>query len=322
MRGDPATALGREPLPDCVVVVGATGFIGRNLVERLRGEVERILPVSASGAAVAGLPGLRLADLAPIEIGRDAALVNLAAHRYDATRFAAAQSEILLRNVELAGRVCELCATKGIAEIRTAGSIAVYPAGDAAGDDAVPLDLNREPHEGELMYAWSKRIGELYGRLFARQCGINSIAFRLTNPFGPHDSLDAAKAHVVPAFVIRALTTSGPFAVRGNPLASRDFIYVGDVCEVILRSLRVRGRSDAYNLGSGETATIAELARTVLRLVGREPEIVAAGAATSAVAHRRCRNDRVKADFAIDRFTALADGLVPTIAWYRRACRR
>jgi nucleoside-diphosphate-sugar epimerase len=321
-RVDRAPGAVSHALPQTVIVLGASGFIGRNLVRRLRGEIARILPVSASAIAVDGIPGLRLGDLANVEIGPDAALVDVAAYRYDAARFATAQAEILVRNVEIVGQVYELCARRGISEIRSASSIAIYPAAETEFDDGAPIDLNSEPHESESMYAWSKRIGEIYGRLFARQYDINTIAFRLTNPFGPYDSLDEAKAHVVPAFIIRALTGTGPFAIRGNPRASRDFIYVGDVCEVICRSLAVRGQRGHYNLGSGENVTIDQLARTILRLVGRESEIVTSGSDGSAVAERRSRNHRVRADFRIERFTSLEDGLVPTIEWYRDACRR
>ena len=292
-RVDRASA-GDHALPDTVIVVGASGFIGRNLVRRLKGEVAHILPVSASAVAVDGIPGLRLGDLANVAIGPDAALVDVAAYRYDAAHFATAQAEILVRNVEIAGQVYELCARRGITEIRSASSIAVYPAAETEFDDGSPLDLNSEPHESEQMYAWSKRIGEIYAGLFARKYDINTIAFRLTNPF----------------------------AIRGNPQASRDFIYVGDVCEVLYRSLAVRGQRGQYNLGSGENVTIDRLARTILRLVGREAEIVSTGSSGSAVAERRCRNHRVRADFGIDRLTPLEDGLVPTIEWYRDACRR
>jgi nucleoside-diphosphate-sugar epimerase len=213
--------------------------------------------------------------------------------------------------------VYEFCVHNGITEVRAASSIAVYPANDANFDDAAPLDLNRDPHPGELMYGWSKRIGEVYGRLFAEKNGIHTVAFRLTNPYGPFDSIEENKAHVVPAFVIRALNSTGPFAVRGNPEASRDFIYIDDVCEIFRRSLTWRGRSGTYNLGSGSNVSVRELAQTVLDLTGSKREIVAQGAATSAVAHRHCRIDRLKADFAMDRFVSLAEGLKPTIAWYR-----
>ena len=223
--------------PDSVIIMGASGFIGRNLVRCLKPHVARIVPVSVSGAAVEGLPGHRFDELAALKAAPDTIVINVAAYRYDAANFAAGQAEILLRNVEIANKVYEFCVRSGITEVRSASSIAVYPAADANFDDAAPLDLNRDPHPGELMYGWSKRIGEVYARLFAEKSGINTVAFRLTNPYGPFDSLEENKAHVVPAFVIRALTSIGPFAVRGNPEASRDFIYIDDVCEVFRRSL-------------------------------------------------------------------------------------
>ena len=304
---------------ETVVIMGASGFIGRNLVRNLKPHAARIVPVSAAGADVEGLPGHAFADLGSLQAPPDSIVINVAAYRYDVENFAAGQTEILLRNVEIAGRVYEFCVSRGITEVRAASSIAVYPANDPTFDDAAPLDLNRDPHSGELMYGWSKRIGEVYGRLFSEKNGIHTVAFRLTNPYGPFDSVDENKAHVVPAFVIRALTSSGSFTVRGNPEASRDFIYIDDVCEVFRRSLAWRARGGAYNLGSGNNSSVRQLAKTVLELTGSEREIVAQGAATSAVVHRYCRNDRLRADFGMEKFTALAEGLKPTIAWYRDA---
>lgn len=305
--------------PDSVIIVGATGFIGRNLVRALKHDIANLIPVSVSGAAVEGLPGHRFNALNDLKAGQDTVVINVAAYRYDAANFATAQTDLLVRNAEIAGKVYEFCAKNGIKEVRAASSIAVYPADDVNFDDAAPLDLNRDPHPGELMYGWSKRIGEIYGRLFAEKNGISTVAFRLTNPYGPFDSMEENKAHVVPAFVIRALNSTGPFTVRGNPEASRDFIYVDDVCEVFRRSLTWRGRSGVYNLGSGTNTSVRQLAAAVLDLTGTQREIVAQGAATSAVVHRFCRNDRLKADFAMEKFFSLAEGLKSTIAWYRDA---
>jgi nucleoside-diphosphate-sugar epimerase len=304
---------------ETVIIMGASGFIGRNLARALKPHVTRLVPVSVSGADVEGLSGHAFAELETLKIMPDSIVINVAAYRYDAANFDAGQTEILLRNVEITGKVYEFCVRNGITEVRAASSIAVYPANDANFDDAAPLDLNRGPHPGELMYGWSKRIAEVYGRLFMEKNSINTVAFRLTNPYGPFDSVEENKAHVVPAFVIRALTSTGPFTVRGNPQASRDFIYIEDVCEIFRRSLAWRGRSGAYNLGSGSNSSVQQLAETVLELTGTKREIVAQGAATSAVTHRNCRIDRLKADFGMTDFVTLAEGLKPTIAWYRDA---
>lgn len=318
-----AGSAGPQALPETVMIIGASGFIGRNLVEHLKGKVPRLLAVSNSGVSVSGIPGLAFARMDEAHVGPKTVVVNLAAYRYDAAKFAEAQAEILLRNVEILGRVYDFCVRKGINELRLASSIGVYPADETSFDDAVPVDLNREPHPSELMYGWSKRIGEIYSRVFERNYPLSTVTFRLTNPFGPHDSLDPVKAHVVPAFIIRALTTSGPFVVRGNPEATRDFVFVGDVCEIIGRSLAWRRRSGVYNLGSGENVTIRQLAGTVLDIVGADREIIAVGDPVSAVFTRRCRNERLRSDFGIDRFVTLRNGLVPTIEWYRDAiCQR
>jgi len=302
--------------PDTIVIVGATGFIGRNLVRALKDEA-RIVPVSLSGAGVEGLTGQPFKALRDLKAGADTVVINVASYRYDAASFATGQVEILLRNVEIASAVYEFCVRNGIGEVRSASSIAVYHGDTGNFDDAAPLDLNRDPHPGELMYGWSKRITEIYGRLFAAKSGISTVAFRLTNPYGPFDTREESKAHVVPAFVIRALTSTGDFAVRGNPDSSRDFIYVSDVCEIFRRSLAWRGRCEAYNLGSGENTSVRSLAESILHLTGTPRPIVSQGAATAAVAHRHCRNDRLKADFDFRTFTPLAEGLKPTIAWYR-----
>lgn len=304
--------------PETVVIIGATGFIGRNLVRALKDAIQ-VVPVSRSGASVEGLMGRRFDDLENVRIGTDTIVVNVAASRYEASNFAISQSEVLTRNTQIAGSTYEFCAKNGITEVRNASSIAVYAADDVKFDDKESLDLNRDPHSGELMYGWSKRIGEIYGRLFAIKAGINTLNFRLTNPYGPFDSLVEENAHVVPAFVIRALTSDGEFIVRGNPEATRDFIYVGDVCEIFRRSLTWRRRNETYNLGTGENTSVRTLAQTILHLIQTPRSIVSEGNSTSAVVHRRCCVDRLKADFSFDRFVPLVEGLDSTIQWYRSA---
>jgi nucleoside-diphosphate-sugar epimerase len=304
--------------PNTVVIVGATGFMGRNLVRALKDKA-RVVPVSQSGASVEGLLGHRVDALRSLKFGADAVVINVASHRYDASKSAAHQMDILLRNVEIAGVVYDFCSQNGISEVRSASSVAVYPTGADNCDDAVPLDLNHDPHSRELLYGWSKRIGEIYGHLFAAKSSINTVAFRVTNPYGPFDSTEENKAHVVPAFVIRALTSTGNFTVRGNPEATRDFIYIDDICEAFRRSLAWRGRNETYNLGSGENISVRTLAQTILHLTGTPRPIVSQGMSVSTIAHRRCRNDRFKADFGFDHFTPLINGLRSTIAWYRSA---
>lgn len=315
-------ALPLTSLPDTVVVVGASGFVGRNLVAHLAGRVPRLIAVSPSGQSVPGATeSARFDALEALSVPADAIVVNVAAQRYDADKFETAQSDLLTGNAEIANRLYRFCLTKGIREVRAASSVAVYPAASDPLDDARAVDLNAPPNRNEAFYAWSKRWSEVIADLHAERYGIHTLSFRLSNPYGPHDSTDPRKAHVLPAFVMRALAPGERFEIKGNPLVERDFIYVGDVVDVFARSLEMRETSDALNLCRGETTTLLDLARTILEVAGENRPVHAPDTATHGVLARRSTNRRLRERFGLSSFTGLADGLRPTIAWYREACR-
>lgn len=306
---------------EAVVVFGATGFVGRNLVERLSRNIQRIVAVSRSGVPVTGASECVAMDHLR-EIGSlpsDTVVVDLAAQRYDASRFQMAQSDILSANALIADAVYRFCVERGLSEVRRASSVAVYPAGIDLLDDRCAVDLNAPPNPNEAFYAWSKRWGEILAGLYRDRFGVSTISFRLSNPYGPHDSLDPAHAHVLPAFVMRALAPGDSFVIKGSPAVRRDFVFVEDVCDVFEASLGWRGETKAMNLCSGRTHTLLELAQTILSLIGDGRPIVAKDEAVQGVAARVSPNATVVEATGKTCFASLAEGLAPTIAWYSDA---
>lgn len=303
-----------------VVLFGASGFIGMNMLAHLQRMGIPVIPFSLRGATAIGKATRAMAEAPTTTVPTDTVVINMAAHRYDAGTFKASQGEILARNSALSSAVYEFCARNGVSEVRQASSIAVYGASCTSLDDRVPEYPPRwdeDPFPSELMYGWSKRIAETCAHIYQRKHGIFTISFRLTNPYGRYDCTDVEAAHVVPAFILRALQTTGTFTVRGNPEATRDFIHVDDVCRVITASLAVRGRQRSYNLGTGVNTSIATLADAVLRGVGTKRTVVGAGAATSDVVHRRVLIEALRRDFPLPTFLDLDEGLARTIPWYR-----
>lgn len=311
-------------LPQAVVVFGASGFIGRNLVEALAGRVDLLLGVTRRGEPVPGCDTVvtleGLAGLPALPAG--SVVIHVAARRYNARTFAQDQTAILDANVAIANAVYRFCAARGIAEVRLASSSAVYPASWAVLDDERSLDLNDWPNRGEGAYAWSKRWDEICAELYRQQRGINTIAFRLSNPYGPHDCTDVAAAHVAAAFVIKALMPGNEFEILGNPDAERDFVFAGDVTAAFLTSLARRGESGVYNLAFGKSVSVRALAEAALRAVGRTKRIVVAQGVPAGVLVRRLTATRLQRDFGLPPFTDLADGLPPTVEWYRHALER
>ena len=314
-------------LPEAVVLFGASGFIGRNIVEALRGKVALLVGVNSTGRAVPGCDvtlALQVLAEAPA-LPRDAALVHAAAFRYRASRFAAQQSAILSANLALTDAAYGFALARGITEVRLASSVAVYPAEWAVQDDAIPLDLNAWPHAGEAAYAWSKRWAEIAAELWQRRAGINSISLRLSNPYGAFDMLDEAEAHVATAFILRALSNTPEFEIRGDPQAERDFVHAGDVALAFVESLKLRGVQAAVNCAAGHTTTVLELAEAAMRTAGRPRPLRTTPAPPGAnvgIAGRHATAARLRQLLpALPAFRGLDAGLAQSMDWYRHALR-
>jgi UDP-glucose 4-epimerase len=307
-------------LPEAVIVFGASGFVGRNIVESLKGRIPTLIGVTGASPSVPGCTETvtldRVGELA--DLPKDAVAIHVANYRYDATRFELTQSDIIRHNSDLNTRIYQFCAERRINEVRMASSVAVYPGALSVMDDAVPVDLNAPPHQGEAFYAWSKRWAEVLAGLYAQRFGINSVIFRLSNPYGPYDSTNPAKAHVAPAFVMKALSDAPVFEVRGDPMVERDFIYVGDVVQAFQHTLNWRGRSEVYNLCTGDSITLQETAETILRVAKVDKPIQAGAPGAFGPARRVSTSARVKEALGLE-FTTLENGMMPTIEWYRNA---
>jgi nucleoside-diphosphate-sugar epimerase len=311
-------------LPEAVVIFGASGFIGRNIVDALAGRVSALVGITHRTGTIPGctlvLPIDRL-DAVPA-LPPETVVINAAAVRYDPRTFRTDQSAILRRNVEIANAVYGFCVARRIVEVRLASSVAVYPASAAVLSDEKPVDLNDWPHAGEAAYAWSKRWAEISAEVHRRQYGINTLTFRLSNPYGPHDTFDQEAAHVAAAFVIKALAPGDTFEILGNADAERDFVFAGDVAAAFVASLGARGRSDAFNLGFGATVKIRDLAAAALRAAGRDKKIAVSVAAAAGVNVRRVTVRRLHEAFELPSFADLDRGLAATTAWYRNALGR
>jgi nucleoside-diphosphate-sugar epimerase len=314
-------------LPDAVVLCGASGFIGRNIVEALAGRVELLVGVNSSGRPVPGctrtVPAGAIDEIPSLP--SRSVIVHVAAFRYFASRFARQQAEVVAANLSLTDLVYRFALQRGISEVRAASSSAVYPAVCPVLDDAVPIDLNLWPHEGEAAYAWSKRWGEIAADLWRRRAGINTISFRLTNPYGAFDTQDESEAHVATAFAIRALKDTPDFEIRGDPTAERDFVFAGDVAAAFIASLTLQGATAAVNCAAGQTTRIDDLARIAMRAAGRERPLRTnppPAGANPGVRVRRATATRLRELLPdLPAFRSPEDGLHETVAWYRYALR-
>jgi GDP-L-fucose synthase len=135
-----------------------------------------------------------------------------------------------------------------------------------------PLEPTNEP------YAIAKIAGIKLAESYNRQHGRQYISVMPTNLYGPNDNYDLGTSHVLPALIRKAHEArergDAELVVWGSGTPMREFLYVDDLADACV-FLMARGYDgELLNIGTGSDVSIAELARTVMQVVGFEGRVV------------------------------------------------
>lgn len=300
-----------------VLVTGGAGFIGSHLVELLvaRGCGVRVLDNYSSGSPA------RLAHLGKrvrlIEGDvRDSQAVSAAAAGAEAVFHLAAMVSVVQSverpletfDVNLAGtlQVLEAARHGGVRRVVLASTCAVY------GDEAQLPARESDPAAPLSPYAAAKLAAEEAFLLYARLYGLETVALRFFNVYGPRQDPASPYAAVVPRFV-DALRSGRQPTIYGDGLQTRDFVYVGDVVAGLWAAATLPGLSGArFNLGRGEETSVLDLANEIGHALGVPAQPIFAAPREGEL--RRSRAD-VSA-FAAAGFTAavaLREGIMRTV---------
>lgn len=175
-------------------------------------------------------------------------------------------------------------------------------------------------------YSISKVVGEFYSVYFHRQHGVPTVRARFQNVYGPGEILGAGRWRGTPATVWRNVTPTFVYkALRGHPLplenggaATRDFIYVEDVCRGLIACALEGAPGEVYNLAGGTETTIRELAEAINRITGNPAGVeILPGRAWDRSGRRYGSTLKAKRELGFDASVGLVEGLERTVAWTR-----
>jgi UDP-glucose 4-epimerase len=145
----------------------------------------------------------------------------------------------------------------------------VYAASSSAyGDQQAPVKSERLMPAPISPYAAAKLAGELYCQAFTATYGLESVALRYFNVFGPRQDPQGAYAAVIPKFIVEMLAGRQP-TIFGDGTQSRDFVFVGDVVRANLlaaESDKANGRM--MNVASGRQYSLLEVVEALNRVLG------------------------------------------------------
>ncbi|MCQ2030930.1 NAD-dependent epimerase/dehydratase family protein [Stutzerimonas zhaodongensis] len=298
-----------------ILVTGGAGFIGSNLVDALiaRGYAVRVLDNLSTGKR-SNLPSvdsveLIVGDVADANTVRSAvqgcrAVVHLAAV---ASVQASVDDPVGTHQSNLVGtlNLCEAMREAGIRRVLFASSAAVY------GNNGEGEPIKEETPKAPLTpYAADKLASEYYLDFYRRQHGLEPAVFRFFNIYGPRQDPSSPYSGVISIFTERA-RNGLPIAVFGDGEQTRDFVYVGDLVEVLVQALESSEvQEGAVNVGLNQATSLKQLLDAVGDVLGGLPEVSYQAARQGDIRHSRANNARLVQRYRLpEPPTGMRDGL-------------
>jgi UDP-glucose 4-epimerase len=200
----------------------------------------------------------------------------------------------------------------GVRRVVYASSSSVYGGAEELPTPESASTLPRSP------YAVSKLAGEHYCRVFSELYGLETVALRYFNVYGPRQRPDSAYAAVIPLF-IDALRTSEPPVVHGDGLQTRDFSYISDVVAANLAAATAPAEScsgKAYNIAGGEAYSLLDLLSVLGEIMGVHPEPTHVARRPGDVRHSRADLKAAECDLGHRPVVDFREGLENTVKWF------
>jgi len=300
------------------LVTGGAGFIGSTLTRLLleRGYDVRVFDDLSSGSPD-HLDGLDV-ELVTGDV-RDLDALTAAAAGVDAMFHLAAGAGVVdsiqrpIENFDLnaRGTLLALWAARESGVGRFVFSSSNAP----LGDNAYPASEDK-PLAPLSPYGAGKATGEAYCSAFHGAYGLDAVAVRFSNAYGPRSG---RKTNVIPLF-IRRIMAGEPLTIYGDGTQTRDFVYVSDLANGLIRAAEADGvGGEVFQLASGVETSLNDLVRMLGEVSGTSPEVRHEPPRAGEIQRNYSLIEKARSRLGHAPEVPLADGLARTWDWFQQA---
>lgn len=299
-----------------VCLTGGNGFLGRYILAELDSVgCRNIFVPSSKDYDLRTLYGIRsmLQDAKP-EI-----IIHAAAQAGGIGLNQARPAELFFNNAIMGIQLLNESYLAGIEKAVMLGTVCEYPI-----NTPVPFsekDLWEGYPEGtNASYGLAKKSLLVMGQAYRQQYGFNSIHLLPVNLFGPFDNFNVDSSHVIPALIRKfseaKKNNASKVTIWGDGSASREFLYVEDCAEAVVKATELYDKGDPINIGTGQEIAIKDLVSLIANLLDFRGDIIYDISKPNGQIRRCLDVTKAYKEFGFRAETDLTAGLIKTINWY------
>lgn len=298
-------------------LTGGTGFLGRAVQRALRARGVSEIDAPSSSEVDFRDP---TATRAAIDAASPDIVIHLAARVGGIGANIAAPATLYIENLQLGTNVIEAARGAGVDKTVVVGTVCSYPK-----HTPVPFDESSLwtgfPEESNAPYGIAKLAQLVHLQANRAQYGQRFAYVLPTNLYGPGDKFHPDVSHVIPALIRKCVLAQEAGAdeveVWGTGSASREFLYVDDAADGIIRAAEFYDADEPVNLGADRELLIKELVEVIAELTGFEGRIAWDATKPDGQPRRSVDASRAREAFGFQATTDFREGLQRTIEWYR-----
>ncbi len=301
-----------------VMVTGGNGFLGKNLVAKLKTRGAQVFVVEQDHYDLRRLDDIRRA----LKDSQPQMVIHLAARVGGIGANQAHPAEFFYDNLMMGAPLLHESWVEHVEKFVALGTICCYP-------KFTPVPFREEalwdgyPEETNAPYGLAKKMLLVQSQAYRQQYNFNSIFLMPVNLYGPGDNFDPTSSHVIPALIKKCVDAihagADQIVVWGDGSPTREFLYVADAAEGVALAAERYNDSEPVNLGSAFEISIKDLAETIARLTGFTGRVVFDPTKPNGQPRRKLDTTRAQERFGFVSQTTFEDGLRETIKWYIEA---
>lgn len=307
-----------------ILVTGGAGFIGSHIVDLLVKEGTKVIVFdNFSRGRRENLEEALKSDKVEIFEGdiRDSEALKKAFRGVDYVFHEAAlplldceqnPKEALDINIVGTFNVCEACVKANVKKLIAASSSSVYGEGLY-----LPTD-EKHPFNNNLFYGATKVADEQLYRAFYKKYGLDYIALRYLNVYGPRADFGRSAYVMVIMKFLDNIDEGKPPVIQGDGSATLDFVYIGDAARANFMALKSDVTNECFNVASGKETTVKELLEVLLKLTGSKLRPIYEPRDSRLVSRRWGCPEKAKEMLGFEVTTFLEEGLKKVIEWRKQ----